>query len=1287
MKKIQYLSLNKFFFMMSIIVMFFALTIIYQPQISTFMNSSNAISGNWTDSGYYNTNWLGKGSKQNPYLITSAADLAGIAVIVNSAKDQNLENKYFEQTTNIDLGAHYWIPIGGGQYREDRYFSGNYNGCGYEISNLYINQQDYYCVGLFGKTTGATIKGVNIASGTVNGFGDVAGIVGYSVAIDNEVDTIIYCSNNATINGSERVGGIVGGYQHKHPNYLHISNCYNTANITGNVMIGGILGGQNNNGMCAIIDHCFNTGTIYGDGATNGGKSLVGGIVGRFAGVNGATGAKAVVSGYVRDTWNTGWVSDNTYVGGIAGQFYYAYEDKMSRGTNYFNTISKEWGDGYNKNKKYTSYLDTLSTSSTQASWHSDSQNWYEPWDMTNIWQVSGSSHPTLRKVTLTLDANGGSIPSVSYYNGSGATASRMRTYAGFYGSLPTPIRAGYTFKGWFTEPTGGIQRTAENVFSGGYTTLYAQWEAYTVTFDNTNYVNYPYSVSLNACGGSITNEVVNNEYIVHLTVSSRTNNNSGMYMSVSNKLTVGKKYDWSIYVKSTRSHDIYIGHEQNGLINDKITTEWTQITHTFTASDSSYLAFILYSNNLAVGEVISFKNLSIQESDETKTPADQAIGSLMVTYRGTYSNLPTPTREHYNFAGWFDENGNQISNGSTVEIGGDHTLFSRWTPKTYTLKFNGNGGNVSTASRQVSYGDAYGNLPTPSREGYSFAGWFTQSTGGNEVTSSTRMTTANAEIFAHWSANSYTLTFDDQGGITNLADMIDVSSATYKNGTYSYTTQGVTVTYQVQTNTLTLNGTATNSFTIFLSKGLELKEGDKFQVKYTYISGSPGESIGRIVIDACNEKGLNLASRNYINFKEPLVTSGSRTETLTITSAGAQGVGIRLWFWHDGSRTFNNYKIQFEITKVNGDDPNKQGSFKYDEVLKAVAIPTKYGYDFAGYFKGDIQYFDERGLALNNKKMDISNNDTTLTAKWEPKKNCVILFDGNGGTVSIASRNQTFGEALGELPVPKRDGYIFIGWFDARVGGSEVSSSYVMDTMTKMVFAQWADTWVNHTTKPTGYGNEKSPYLISTAENLAWLINNHATQYYQLTDHIDMSRYYWVSIGTSSKAFSGIFDGQGYAIKGLHTISQSLRRDGGGDNSGFIGVASGATIKNIYFEDIEINGKTNVAGVVGQITGTTTITSVAVVGEIYGSSRVLGIAGYSTNASYVNITDCLLDVSPSTIVIRNSTCNVTATDSVNYSTGKLAKTSGTFKNWIQNLTGMKYSMLPTSLSWIANGI
>ena len=222
------------------------------------------------------------------------------------------------------------------------------------------------------------------------------------------------------------------------------------------------------------------------------------------------------------------------------------------------------------------------------------------------------------------------------------------------------------------------------------------------------------------------------------------------------------------------------------------------------------------------------------------------------------------------------------------------------------------------------------------------------------------------------------------------------------------------------------------------------------------------------------------------------------------------------------------------------------------------------------------------------------------------------------------------------------------------------------------------------------GNGTTSDPYKIASAENLAWIINNHSTKYYKLTNHIDMSKYYWVPIGTTSQPFAGLIDGQGYTISGLRTISQNLRRDNGGDNSGFIGVSTkNATIKNIYFEDIEINGRNNVAGVVGQIVGKTTINSVAVVGKISGKSRVLGIAGYSTSASYVKISDCLLDVTSSNINIRDASCNVTAenaTDSINYSTGTIAKTRGDFENWVENLVNMKYSMLPKGLAWIAYG-
>lgn len=73
-------------------------------------------------------------------------------------------------------------------------------------------------------------------------------------------------------------------------------------------------------------------------------------------------------------------------------------------------------------------------------------------------------------------------------------------------------------------------------------------------------------------------------------------------------------------------------------------------------------------------------------------------------------------------------------------------------TAKTYTVSFNANGGRVSPASMTVTSGSSYGSLPTPTRDGYTFAGWYTSASGGTKVTSSTKFTgTSNQTLYAHW--------------------------------------------------------------------------------------------------------------------------------------------------------------------------------------------------------------------------------------------------------------------------------------------------------------------------------------------------------------------------------------------------------------------------------------------------------------------------------------------------------------------------------------------------------
>ncbi len=74
----------------------------------------------------------------------------------------------------------------------------------------------------------------------------------------------------------------------------------------------------------------------------------------------------------------------------------------------------------------------------------------------------------------------------------------------------------------------------------------------------------------------------------------------------------------------------------------------------------------------------------------------------------------------------------------------------------TYTVTFNPNGGTVSTVSKTVTNGSPYGTLPTPSRTGYSFLGWFTAATGGTQITANTTVNlTANQTLYAQWEALS----------------------------------------------------------------------------------------------------------------------------------------------------------------------------------------------------------------------------------------------------------------------------------------------------------------------------------------------------------------------------------------------------------------------------------------------------------------------------------------------------------------------------------------------------
>lgn len=102
-------------------------------------------------------------------------------------------------------------------------------------------------------------------------------------------------------------------------------------------------------------------------------------------------------------------------------------------------------------------------------------------------------------------------------------------------------------------------------------------------------------------------------------------------------------------------------------------------------------------------------------------------------------------------------------SSGITISNNGkSNTLTATKINRNFTLSFNANGGSVSTTSKTVTYGSTYGTLPTPTRTGHTFNGWYTASSGGTRKQSGdTYNTLGNSTLYAQWTVNKYSYNFN----------------------------------------------------------------------------------------------------------------------------------------------------------------------------------------------------------------------------------------------------------------------------------------------------------------------------------------------------------------------------------------------------------------------------------------------------------------------------------------------------------------------------------------------
>ena len=236
----------------------------------------------------------GRGTKEEPWLIENAEQLAYLAQQVNNGTDYRWV--HFRLVSDLDLSGNEWTPIG----TEGNLFWGGFDGDGHTITGMTITGKENSYVGLFGECRNFTaassyIKSVTVKGANISGKSFVGAIAGAGANISD-----CYSIEN-TIYASRCVGGVCGSLIGK------ISGCYNSSSVSGISTAGGIMGTASYEGNVGngVVQYCYNIGAV----TVSQQDSYVGGITG-------ASANKYEISNCL----NCGKITGNgKNVGGIAG--------------------------------------------------------------------------------------------------------------------------------------------------------------------------------------------------------------------------------------------------------------------------------------------------------------------------------------------------------------------------------------------------------------------------------------------------------------------------------------------------------------------------------------------------------------------------------------------------------------------------------------------------------------------------------------------------------------------------------------------------------------------------------------------------------------------------------------------------------------------------------------------------------------------------------------------------------------------------------------------------------
>lgn len=382
----------------------------------------------------------------------------------------------------------------------------------------------------------------------------------------------------------------------------------------------------------------------------------------------------------------------------------------------------------------------------------------------------------------------------------------------------------------------------------------------------------------------------------------------------------------------------------------------------------------------------------------------------------------------HFNIEGvkfwrwYYDVEGDSIFDNFAVQL-----KIEKGTQKT----------EYSPAGKVVT-GTVYGSLPVPTREGYTFAGWYTDEALTTAVNSDSAVSARI--LYAKWTANEYSVSYDNLFSVNEMASNKD-SMRTNQNNAYVSCENGViTITADGTANgdVYAPEGKGENNYTIpvepfkeyVFEYDLDISEGGGSQVLIFFYDDTAGSYTWYPASDVTysvykpgeDPRTTSLTATSHIDC---YVHNDAHVVIRFTTTESARLLSVRF-----GSANSTNTVTKFSNIRfidaetydknISWTDAQKSVAFDADS-YGALSEPTREGYVFDGWFTAEGEEI--------TADTAVKSENITVYSSWVPNQYSVAL-DGNTGIGGIGMFNAVYGTPF-DLPANYfiKTGYTFAGW------------------------------------------------------------------------------------------------------------------------------------------------------------------------------------------------------------------------------------------------------------------